>query len=157
MSVRSFVWAIDLNGDGSFSPWEMWEAAKWLFRMPGNLLLEGLGNIPFVSPVLHIHASEATGYGSLNGGLASSLSLLVWVAILVGILTWASPTVVEKDEPRLARIGTNVNTARQLAGPQASSQTSDYRHAHLPVSRSSYAMPGVKPVRHKRHRRLIIT
>ena len=158
MSVRSFIWAIDLNGDGSYSPLELWEAAKWLFRLPGNLLIEGMGNIPFVSPVLHIRASEAAGYTSLNGGLSSSLSLLVWAAILVGILCWASPS--DEDNNTASKrplLGTNMTTTRQLPGPGTSSDTAESHHAHLPVSRSSYAMPGLKPVRHKRHRRLIIT
>ena len=159
MNIQSFVWSIDLNSDGSYSAWEIWETIRWMFRIPGNLLLEGLGHIPYVSSLLHIHASEATGYSSLNGGLSSSLSLIIWAAALAGILTLASPTVIKKDKsPEPMLIGTNiVSTARRLAAPTASAQMPAQHHAHWPVSRSSYSMPGIKPIRHKRHHRLIIT
>ena len=160
MNIQSLVWTIDLNNDGSYSAWEILETVRWVFRIPGNLILEALGNTPYLSSLLHIEASAATGYNSLNGSLASSLSLIVWALALVGILTLASPSVIKKDrtsEPLL--IGSNVvSTTQQLAAPAANSpHTASSHHVHLPVSRSNYAMPGTKPIRHKRHRRLIIT
>ncbi|MGB6104252.1 MAG: hypothetical protein WBF88_10460 [Pusillimonas sp.] len=166
MNVKSFEWVIDLNHDGVYSTWEFWEAVKWVYRLPGNLLLEGLGHTPYLSSALGIRASEATGYGSLNGGLATSLSLLLWVIVIFGILTLLSPTADEDDtntalDPAQALIGMNAPPfARQIQGPakeQDGSPAVHHGHAHLPVSRASYAVPGKKPVRHKRHRRLVIT
>lgn len=160
MYVKSFVWAIDLNGDGAYSTWEVWEAAKWGFRLPGNLLLEGLGHIPYLSSLLSIQASEATGYGSLNGGLASSLSLLIWVVAIVSLLALSSPAPTQEDNgtaPRQAQIGMNATAARQIAAPNKNQGQSTDHHAHRPVSRANYAMPGKKPIRHKRQRRLVIT
>src|SRR5690606_36317445 len=139
MNIQSFAWAIDLNGDGVYSMWENWEAAKWVFRLPGNLLLEGLGHIPYLSSLLGIHASEASGYGSLNGGLASSLSLLIWVVAIASILNLSSRTVVEPDteEPsRQALIGMGTPATRQITGPQQHAPLEP--RVHLPVSRANY-------------------
>src|SRR5690606_16759845 len=160
MNIQSFAWAIDLNGDGTYSMWETWEAARWVFRLPGNLLLEGLGHIPYLSSLLNIQASEATGYSSLNGGLASSLSLLIWVVAITSLLNRTSATDDEDDivlPSRQAQIGMNASATRQIAGPEKNSPLSAEHRTHLPVSRVNYAMPGTKPIRHKRHRRLIIT
>lgn len=161
MNVRSFVWATDLNGDGSYSMWEIWEAARWVFRLPGNLLLEGLGHVPYLSSLLNIQASEATGYGSLNGGLASSLSLLIWVVVITSVLSLSSSTADEDNSAASSRqvlIGMKTTAVKQIAGPdKAQGQLSTEHHAHLPVSRTNYAVPGKKPIRHKRHRRLVIT
>ncbi|NYT85430.1 hypothetical protein [Pollutimonas harenae] len=160
MNIQSFVWTIDLNGNGAYSAWELWEAAKWVYRIPGNLLLEGLGHVPYLSSLLHIHASEATGYASLNGGMASLLSLVIWVAAIFSVLTLSSPTVYEDDstlDSGQSLIGMSTAANRQIAGPQKDQDFSADHHAHRPVSRANYAIPGTKPIRHKRHRRLIIT
>ncbi|NYT58750.1 hypothetical protein H0A65_07415 [Alcaligenaceae bacterium] len=160
MNVHSFIWATDLNGDGAYSPWEIMEAVKWAFRLPGNLLLEGLGHVPYVSSLLHIQASEATGYGSLNSGLAASLSLLIWAVAIFTVLSLTSSSDNETESApasRQALIGTNPTTQRQIAGPQKTPGQPASRPMHLPVSRANYAMPGKTPVRPKRHRRLVIT
>src|SRR5690606_37013101 len=143
MNIQSFVWTIDLNGDGSYSSWEILETVRWVFGIPGNLVLEGRGNILDVSSLLHIQAADATGSSSLNGGVSSSLSLVLWAAALAYVLPLASPTIIRRDkssEPM--RIGSNiVSTARRLEAPGRTSQVSSPQHAHLPVSRSSYSMP----------------
>ncbi|MCC2595037.1 hypothetical protein LKR43_01650 [Pusillimonas sp. MFBS29] len=160
MNVHSFIWATDLNGDGAYSPWEIVEAVKWAFRLPGNLLLEGLGNVPYVSSVLHIQASEATGYSSLNSGLAASLSLLIWAIAIFTVLSRSSSSDTAAERPpasKPALIGTNPATIRQIAGPDKTAGQTARRPVHLPVSRANYAMPGKAPLRHKRQRRLVIT
>src|SRR5690606_2042009 len=137
---------------------EIMEAVKWVFRLPGNLLLEGLGHVPYVSSVLHIQASEATGYGSLNSGLAASLSLLIWAVAIFTVLSLTSSSDTASESAPVstpALIGTNPATIRQIAGPGKSSDQPASRPVHLPVSRANYAMPGKMPVRHKRQRRLV--
>jgi len=160
MNVHSFIWATDLNGDGAYSPWEILEAVKWVFRLPGNLLLEGLGNVPYVSSLLHIQASEATGYGSLNSGLAASLSLLIWAVGIFTVLSLTSSSDAQAESessPGQPLIGMNPVATRQIEGPEKAPSQPGGRPVHLPVSRANYAMPGKMPVRHKRHRRLVIT
>jgi|GEM_PF-1846743 len=68
----------------------IWELAIWLYRLPGNLIMEGVGNLPLVPELLNIHASASTGYSSLNGTITHALSLLFWVALLLGIISYSS-------------------------------------------------------------------
>lgn len=91
MNIKSLDLVVDLNADGRYSFWEIWELLRDIYRLPGNLLIEGLGHIPYVSDVLGIHASAATGYASLNGLLAVTLSLLFWIVLILGLMAWASP------------------------------------------------------------------
>src|SRR5690625_4452525 len=66
------------------------ELAIWLYRLPGNLIMEGIGNLPLVPELLNIHASASAGYGSLNGTISHALSLLFWVALLLGAISYSS-------------------------------------------------------------------
>src|SRR5690554_1555376 len=95
MKIQALDLVVDLNRDGTYSGWELWEAIKFLYRLPGNLLTEALGHIPYVSSALGIQASEASGYASLNGLFAVTLSLIFWVLVVFAMLTLASP---EKDD-----------------------------------------------------------
>lgn len=97
MNIESLKLVIDLNGDGSYSLLEISELLRTLYRLPGNLMVEGLGHIPYVSSLLGIEASRATGYGSFNGLLSISLSLLFWVAAVFAVLTLSSPDSQEPE------------------------------------------------------------
>src|SRR3546814_11498243 len=77
--------------------WELWESVKFVYRMPGNLAVEGLGHVPYLSSFLGIKASEATGYGSLDGLLSVTLSLLFWMVLLFSALTLSSPSADEES------------------------------------------------------------
>lgn len=90
MHIQTFQWAIDLNGDGQFSLWEIWETLRWVFRMPGSLVIELLGQSPFVAHILNIKASAASGYSSLDGLLSKAISFLFWLPLLMGILSAGS-------------------------------------------------------------------
>jgi len=147
MSIESLRLVADINGDGSYSLWEIWEVVKFFYRLPGNLLVEGLGHIPYVSSFLGIHASQATGYGSLDGLLSVTLSLLVWVGVLFTILTLSSPTVDEVDEEALR---TPEPSPTELRSGIDDTQAKGARHGHLPVSRASYTAHGKRPRKHHR-------
>ncbi|MDS1140828.1 hypothetical protein RE432_10310 [Pusillimonas sp. SM2304] len=164
MNIESLNLVIDLNRDGAYSPWELWEAVKWVYRLPGNLLVEGLGHIPYLSTLLNIQASEATGYRSLNGSLSVTLSLMLWVVAIFSLLTWLSPTVDEPDDASLdaasARRSPATGAAHaRLAEPDGKQghdeAAAPHARPHLPVSRANYAAPGKKPKRHRRHHRLV--
>jgi len=83
MWIESFNLVADTNGDGVLSRAEAWQVAGWLYQLPGNLVIELLGAIHPVAHLLHIQASAGTGYSSLNGGLATVASTLIWLLILV--------------------------------------------------------------------------
>src|SRR3546814_12519759 len=85
--------------------WELWESVKFVYRMPGNLAVEGLGHVPYLSSFLGIKASEATGYGRLDGLLSVTLSLLFWMVLLFCSLTLSSPSAddARKDQPDVRR------------------------------------------------------
>ncbi|HLU20306.1 MAG TPA: hypothetical protein VKZ66_10140 [Pusillimonas sp.] len=83
MWIESFNLVLDANRDGTVSLVEAWQIFEWLYLLPGNLLLELLGSIPPIADLLHIRASPETGYGSLNGVMATALSLLIWLLLLV--------------------------------------------------------------------------
>lgn len=90
MHIESLNFSMDINGDGVYSRWEVWETVVWAYRLPGNLVMEGLGHVPVLSDLLGIKASAATGYASLNGTVAVTLSLVFWLAIVVGLLSASS-------------------------------------------------------------------
>ncbi|OXR50510.1 MULTISPECIES: hypothetical protein [unclassified Pusillimonas] len=115
MNIKSLNLVVDINADGRYSFWEIWELIRDLYRLPGNLLVEGLGHIPYVSNALGIHASEAMGYGSLNGLLAVTLSLLFWIALILGLMAWASP---DADTDAEDNVGKATARAPGLGGKQ---------------------------------------
>jgi len=92
MTVQSLNIVFDINHDGHYSAWEISEVLKDLYHIPGNLLVEALGHIPFIAEPLSIHASQAAGYSSLNGTLAVLVSLVFWMLLLFTALSKASPT-----------------------------------------------------------------
>jgi len=162
MNIQSLHLVLDLNHDGSYSLWELWEAVKFVYRLPGNLLVEGLGHIPYVSSALGIQASPAAGYASLDGLLATGLSLLVWIAVIFALLTLASPEdkidgapetdamsnvhVLHKERPQQEP----VDMAAAIM-PQRPAVSAVQARVHLPVSRPAYAARGLKPRRKRRH------
>lgn len=83
MWIESFNLVVDTNNNGAISLTETWQAIGWLYRLPGNLVIELIGAVPPVANLLHIRASTETGYSSLNGGLAVVVSLLVWLLIII--------------------------------------------------------------------------
>lgn len=83
MWIESFNLVLDTNHDGAITLAEAWHIFSWLYLLPGNLAIELLGNIPPIANLLHIQASAATGYGSLNGGLATVVSLLAWLLLVI--------------------------------------------------------------------------
>ncbi|WP_300648243.1 hypothetical protein [Paenalcaligenes sp.] len=90
MHIQSFQWVIDQNADGRISYWETWETVRWAFHLPGNLFIELLGQFPTLANLLHISASSATGYASLNSLLSKALSLFVWLTLMVWLLNRSS-------------------------------------------------------------------
>jgi hypothetical protein len=165
MKIQALDLVVDLNHDGTYSGWELWEAVKFLYRLPGNLITEALGHIPYVSSTLDIKASEATGYGSLNGLLAVTLSLIFWVLVVFALLTLASPDKdddldtgnARPDAMRTAMIpGAEGPPAAQPDIPAhehatASGDATAGPRSHLPVSRPVYAAPGTRPKRRRLH------
>lgn len=176
MALRSLQYTLDANLDGSVSAWEIWEAAKFLYRLPGNLAVEGMGNIPILADVLRIQASPATGYESLGGTLSLAISLVAWVALLFWLLTATSPSVPaqtaaeENPTPNANHEHTSATQAmatrqeaqRDIApegynsqgqAPLAENAAAGHRRQrpHLPVSRRYYAAPGTR-TSHRRHR-----
>lgn len=85
MNIHALRFVLDIDGNGAIAGWEIIAALKWGFTLPGRLLVEGLGNIPFIANTFNIQASAATGYASFHGLLASGSSLLFWVLILYGL------------------------------------------------------------------------
>jgi len=162
MKIESLHLVVDLNHDGAYSMWELWESVKFVYRLPGNLIVEGLGHIPYAS-TLGIRASEATGYGSLNGLLAVTLSLLFWIVVVFSILTLSSPVADnvdengEKDTGMRAEAASGFISADDNNVPATSAGTDDNVwvsstvRGHLPVSRPAYSAPG--SVKHKKPRR----
>ncbi len=105
MHIETLNFSMDINGDGVYSRWEIWETLVWAYRLPGNLVVEGLGNVPVLSDLLGIQASQATGYASLNGPVAVALSLVFWLGLIVGALALTSresrPAKTRKPEVKL--------------------------------------------------------
>ncbi|MCQ9616958.1 hypothetical protein L1889_09815 [Paenalcaligenes niemegkensis] len=91
MQFQTLQWVIDINGDGTFSLWELWETARWAFRIPGSLVVEFIGQFPALASILNISASPQTGYASLSGLIAKTLSLLFWVPLLLWTLGRGAP------------------------------------------------------------------
>ncbi|MFW7340131.1 hypothetical protein V0R37_01135 [Pollutimonas sp. H1-120] len=155
MKIESLHLVVDINHDGAYSLWELWESVKFVYRLPGNLLVEGLGHIPYLSSFLGIKASEATGYGSLDGLLSVTLSLLFWIVVLFSVLTLSSPSTDEVDESPKGSDGGHAKpppgflpagTGRVSASAAESDDgawVSSTIHSHRPVSRPAYSAPGI--------------
>lgn len=158
MNIQSLHLVIDINNDGRYSAWELWEAIKFVYRLPGNLLVEAIGQIPPLSSALHIQASAATGYASLNGLLSVTLTLIFWVIVVFGLLTLASP---EADQDKDYDTGSDqfhddrsiaygvAHAENETPSPHAARIAAKRRHH--PVSRAVYAASGRKPKRHPWH------
>ncbi|MBC2769819.1 hypothetical protein [Pusillimonas minor] len=128
MNIKSLDLVVDINADGRYSFWEIWELLRDLYRLPGNLLVEGLGHIPYVSDVLGIRASEAVGYASLNGLLAVTLSLLFWIALILGLMAWASPDADPDEVNKDAKSAANSSTAKAVQPARAPGLGSNQNH-----------------------------
>jgi hypothetical protein len=83
MNIVSLHWVIDSNHDGQISLVETWHTLQWLYKLPGNLFIEGLGHIPAAATTFHIHATEQAGYYSLNSWFTALFSLFFWLFVLV--------------------------------------------------------------------------
>lgn len=83
MNIVSLHWVIDANHDGHISLVETWHTLKWLYQLPGNLFVEGLGHIPVAATTFHIHATEQAGYFSLNSWFTAAFSLFFWLFVLI--------------------------------------------------------------------------
>ncbi|MBP6018714.1 MAG: hypothetical protein KA735_04425 [Burkholderiaceae bacterium] len=111
MKIEALNFYIDINGDGRYNGWEIWEAVKWVYRLPGNLLIEGVGNVPFLAGLLNIQASEATGYASFNNWMVVGFSLLFWLALLMFLASFKHDT---DDAPAQAQAQAQAETPTQL-------------------------------------------
>lgn len=162
MKIESLHLVVDINHDGAYSLWEIWESVKFVYRLPGNLLVEGLGHIPYLSSFLGIRASEATGYGSLDGLLSVTLSLLFWIVVLFSVLTVSSPSTDEIDDTPEGTDGSHavrppglLPSASRVSASAVESDdgtwVSSTVRSHLPVSRPAYSAPGSG--KHKKPRR----
>jgi len=145
MNIESLNLIVDINRDGVYSPWEIWETAKSVYRIPGNLVVEGLGNIPVVSDVLHIQASQATGYASLNGMLAAFLSLLFWLVAVISLLSLASP-----DDPE-SNVGRQPLQAGAGLESAAGDTTALSARPHASAGDDRLSVPGKTHKRRHRH------
>lgn len=105
MHFQSLQWVIDLNADGHVSMWELWETLRWVFRIPGSLVVEFIGQFPALAQILGIQASAATGYASLTGLLAKVLSFFFWLPLLVWALSFST-----KPKRRHSYLDENSNT-----------------------------------------------
>lgn len=92
MKIEALNFYIDMNGDGRYNGWEVWETVKWVYRLPGNLLIEGVGNVPLLANLLGVQASETTGYASFNNWMVVGFSLLFWLALLIFLASFKRDT-----------------------------------------------------------------
>ncbi|MFT0533336.1 hypothetical protein ACMHYJ_10995 [Castellaniella hirudinis] len=104
MSIQALHFVLDVDGNGAVAGWEVLDALKWGFSLPGRLLTEALGNLPWLADALGIQASAATGYASFHGLLATGSSLVFWVLVLYGLTRIGarkSPDDTQADPPRV--------------------------------------------------------
>ena len=94
MYIRSLQWTMDINGDGKLSSWEIWETLRWAFQLPGNLILEAIGQFPALATLLHIQASSSTGYASLNTVPTKGLTLLFWICLFLWVVSRGNKATV---------------------------------------------------------------
>lgn len=87
MHIQTFQWVMDINADGQMSLWEIWQTVRWVFRIPGSLVVEFLGHYPALANLLNIKASAATGYASLDGLISKVISLFFWLPLLMWTLS----------------------------------------------------------------------
>ncbi|MHA3903192.1 hypothetical protein ACTPOE_06385 [Castellaniella sp. WN] len=107
MNIQALHFVLDIDGNGSVAGWEIIEALKWAFSLPGRLMVEGLGNIPFVADTFHIQASAATGYASFHSLPATVLTLLFWVGCLVLITRIGADRKVDAADTNAASAGSD--------------------------------------------------
>ena len=115
MTFTSLKFTLDLNQDGAISAWEVWEALVWLYRLPGNLILETLGQLPWLPGVLGLKASAATGYGSLDGAISVAVSLVFWVIVFMAVCKFTSRRRPAPDDTGMRRLCWQ--DRRRLQGP----------------------------------------
>lgn len=161
MNIQSLNFSVDINRDGHYSAWELWDILKVVYRLPGNLLVEGLGHIPPIASLLNIDATPANGYGSLDGLLSVTLSLLFWIIVIFGMLTLASPKAEEDDDllhentENHAKDKTSFGAGSVLPANTATTRANALlrpaTRRHHPVSRPVYAASGKKPKHHPWH------
>src|SRR3546814_752173 len=127
MKIESLNIVVDLNHDGAYSMWELWESVNFVYRMPVNLAGEGMGHVPYLSSFLGIKASEATGYGSLDGLLSVTLSLLFWMVLLFSALTLSSPSADDESTDQTdVRRGVPPDGALQIGSASCSERVCQY-------------------------------
>jgi len=86
MQFQTFQWVMDIDGNGTLSLWEIWETVRWVFRIPGSLVVELIGQFPALAQILNISASPETGYASLDGLYAKVISFCFWLPLLFWVL-----------------------------------------------------------------------
>lgn len=86
MHLQSLQWIYDLHASGSIGGWELWQALKGLFNLPGNIVIELLGSYTVIAQTLGIAASEQTGYASLNGLIAKIISCAAWLFVFIQVV-----------------------------------------------------------------------
>jgi len=103
MEFQTFNWVMDIDGNGTLSLWEIWETIRWVFRVPGSLIVEFIGQFPALAHLLGISASPETGYASLDSLYSKVISIFVWLPLLFWVLGLGSKTprrqAVQKTEP----------------------------------------------------------
>ncbi len=132
MKIEALNFYLDINGDGRYNSWEIWEAVKWVYRLPGNLLVEGVGNVPLLANLLGIQASEATGYASFNNWMVVGFSLLFWLALLIFLASFKRDTDADPELELAAPIATiplRLSDERKVK-PLVESKRLHRRHHH---------------------------
>lgn len=118
MVLASLQFTLDIDGDGSISRWEAWQAFLWLYRLPGNLVLEGLDRL--------LPAAQLAGKAGATGTLGVILSLVFWV----GLFILACHAASRQRRPRA-----HAATQRQLPwhGGQRQLQAPGRKHSSPPM------------------------
>lgn len=104
MNIQALHFVLDIDGNGAIAGWETLNALKWGFTLPGRLLTEALGNIPWVADTFGIQASAATGYASFHSLLATGSSLVFWVLILYGLTCIGARRNIDKAPAQPPRV-----------------------------------------------------
>lgn len=112
MNIQSLQFVLDINRDGRYSTWEYWEAIKWVYTLPGRLLVEFLGNIPTVASTVGIRASAQDGYASLGSIWVTAISLIFWVAVLIWLMS-----LHRNDEPDQTAVSQDYQARRRHSAP----------------------------------------
>ena len=81
MRIESFYVIFDAIHQGPSGLSGLWAVLRSIYQLPGNLLLEAVGNVPEVADLFHIQASALNGYDSLSGWFSNLSSLFFWLFI----------------------------------------------------------------------------